>query len=55
MLEVAVEESAVMETGELVFKDQTRRILPYVLKEINELSVLHLDGGLPRKNTARCP
>ncbi len=46
VLEVAEEEAAVVESGELVLEDEARGILPDVLEKIDELAVLHRDVPL---------
>lgn len=47
VLEIAMEESTVMESGELVFENEPGGILPYILKKIDELAVLHEIGFSP--------
>ena len=45
VLQIAEEEAAILNASELVLEDKTRRILPHVLEEVEELLIRH-DGPL---------
>ena len=52
VLEIAVQVAPVIDAGQLVLEDEAGRILPYVLQEIDELAVLHLDRYPPHQWTS---
>ena len=43
VLQIAQKEAAILNAGELVLEYKSRRILPHVLKEVEELLIRHRD------------